>query len=119
MAESGVGRANSFVRERKVRVKFDCPLKQGKRCLRVASQEALASLIASLECFQGSAKRFFQRLIEAGQRFGRLSELPPKARNRRSELMDHLITTSNLFPSLTQRPSSSPATAPYLHVISL
>ena len=39
MAESFVGRANTFVRERKVRVKFNSPLIQRERCLWVASQE--------------------------------------------------------------------------------
>ncbi len=37
MSENSVGRANPFVRERKVRVKFDSPLVQRERCLRVAS----------------------------------------------------------------------------------
>ena len=102
MVESSVGRANSFVRERKLRVKFDSPLIQGERCLRVAGQEELGSLSARLECFQGGARRFFQRLIEPGQRFGRLPELPPKARGRRSQLMDYLITSANVGPFLSQ-----------------
>src|SRR6266568_8179025 len=102
MAESCVGGANSFVRERKVRVKFDSPLIQGERCLRVASQEELGSLSARLECFQGGAGRFFQRLIEPGQRFGWLPELPPKAHGRRSQLMDYLITSANVGPFLSQ-----------------
>src|ERR1700739_453151 len=102
MAESSLGRANSFVRNPKVRVEFDFPLKQGERCLRVASQEELDSLIARLECFQRGAEVFFRRLIEAGQRFGRLPELPPKARGRRSYLMDYLITIANVGPLLSQ-----------------
>src|SRR5271155_2260296 len=102
MAENSVGHANSFVRERKVRVKFDSPLIQGERCLRVARQKEFGTLSARLECFQGCARRSFQRLIEAGQRFDRLSELPPKTRGRRSELMDHLITRANVGPFLCQ-----------------
>src|SRR6266436_4568174 len=102
MAESSVGRANSFVRERKVGIKFDSPQIQGERCLRVASQKELGSLSARLECFQGGAGRFFQRLIESGQRFGRLPELPPKAHGRRSQLMNYLITSANVGPFLSQ-----------------
>src|SRR5260370_20426163 len=102
MTEFSVGRANSFVPERKVRVKFDFPLKQGERCLRVAGQEELGSLSADLECFQGGAGRFFQRLIEPGQRFGRLPELPSKAHGRRSQLIDYLITSANVGPFLSQ-----------------
>src|SRR6266496_6658447 len=102
MSESSVGRANPFVRERKVRVKFDSPLIEGERCLRVASQEELGSFSADLECFQGSAGRYFQRLIEPGQRFGRLPELPPKPHGRRSQLMDYLITSANVDPFLSQ-----------------
>src|SRR5579864_5961913 len=102
MAESSLGRANPFVGDGKVRVKFDFPLKQGERCLWVASQEELDSLIARLECFEGGAERCFQRLIEAGQRFGRLPELPPKARGRRSQLMDYLVTNANVGPFLSQ-----------------
>src|ERR1700677_109060 len=102
MSENSVGHANSFVSERKVRVKFDFPLKQGERCLRVASQEKLDSLSARLECFQGGAGRFFQRLIEPGQRFGRFPELPAKAHSRRSQLMDYLITSANVGPFLSQ-----------------
>src|SRR5258708_2089586 len=102
MAESIVGRANPFVRERKVRVKFDSPLIQGERCLRIASQEELGSLSADLECFQGGAGRFFQRLIEPGQRFGRLPELPSKAHGRRSQLMDDLIASANVGRFLSQ-----------------
>src|SRR5216683_2376045 len=102
MVESSVGRANCFVRERKVRVKLDSPLIQGERCLRVAGQEKLGSLFARLECFQGGAGRFFQRLIEPSQRFGRLPELPPKAHGRRSQLMNYLITSANVVPFLSQ-----------------
>src|SRR6266852_7075407 len=102
MAESSVGRANSFVRERKLRVKFDSPLVQGERCLRVASEKELRSLSADLECFQGGAGRFCQRLIEPGQRFGRFPELPPKAHGRRSQLMDYLITSANVGAFLSQ-----------------
>src|SRR6202453_3273027 len=119
MAESFVGRANPFVRDRKVRVEFDFPLKQGERCLRVASQEELHSLIARLECFQGGAERFFQRLIEAGQRFGWLPELPPKARDRRSQLMDYLITSANVGPFLRQGRFCSAVECPDLQVISV
>src|SRR6266436_806348 len=102
MAESCVGGANSFVRERKVRVKFDSPLIQGERCLRVASQKELRSLSADLECFQGGAGRFFQGLIKPCHRFGRFPELPPKAHSRRSQLMDYLIASANVIPFLSQ-----------------
>src|SRR5882724_441809 len=102
MAEIRVGRANPLVREGKLRVKFDSPLIQGERCLRVASQKELGSLSARLECFQGGAGRFFQRLIEPGERFGRLPELPPKAHGRRSQLMNYLITSANVVPFLSQ-----------------
>src|SRR5271165_3595085 len=102
MAEFCVGHANSFVRERKVRVKFDSPLIQGERRLRVASQEELGSLSARLECFQGGAESFFQRLIEPGQRFGWLPELPTKAHGRRPQLMDYLMTSANVGSFLGQ-----------------
>src|SRR6266566_9756186 len=114
MTELSVGRANSFVRERKVRVKFDCPLVQGERCLRVASQEKLGSLSSRLECFQGGAGSFFQRLIKPGQRFGRLPELPPKAHGRRSQLMDYLITSANVGPFLSQGRSGFAVECPHL-----
>ena len=99
MAENSVGHTNSFVGERELRVKFDSSLIQRERRLRVASEEELGSLSARLECFQGGAERFFQRLIEPGQRFRRLPELLAKARARRSQLMDDLITSANLVPS--------------------
>src|SRR5580698_659072 len=102
MAEKSVGHANSFVGECKVRVKFDSPLIQGERCLRVAGQEQLSSLSAGLERFQRGAGRFFQGLIETGQRFGRLPKPSPKAHGCRSQLMDYLITSINVPRLLSQ-----------------
>src|ERR1700689_2014416 len=101
MVENSVGHANPFVGEREVRVKFDSRLIQGERRLRVASQEELGSLGARLERFQGGAGRFFQRLIEPGQRFGRFPELPPKAHGGGSQLMDYPITSANLSTFLS------------------
>lgn len=60
------------MRYRKVWIQLDSLLVEFERSLSIARQEELGSLSARLECFQGGAGRFFQRLIEPGQRFGRL-----------------------------------------------
>jgi hypothetical protein len=70
MTESSVCPANLFIQERKIRVQFDSPLKQRERCLWVASLKELSSLGARLQCLQGGAGRYFERLIEPRQRFG-------------------------------------------------
>src|SRR5882757_5540757 len=71
-----VGRAHAPMHEGEVWIQFDSLLIEFERSLSVASQEEFGSLSAGLECFQGGAGRCFQRLIESGQGFGWLPELP-------------------------------------------
>src|SRR5260221_7801613 len=112
MSESAVGRANRSMSDSIVRVKFDSALIEFERSLNVAGEVELAPSRAGLQRLGRRAERLFQRLIEARQRNGGLSQLLPKAHGRRSQLMDCLITSANVRPILSQgrsRPAVEPS----------
>src|SRR5258708_34428908 len=101
MSESAVGRPNRSMSDSIVRVKFDSALIEFERSLNVAGEVELAPSRAGLQRLGRRAERLFQRLIEARQRSGGLSQLLPKAHGHRSQLLDYRITGATVRPPLS------------------
>src|SRR5260370_33571342 len=119
MSESAVGRPNRSMSDSIVRVKFDSALIEFERSLNVAGEVELAPSRAGLQRLGRRAERLFQRLIEARQRSGGVSQLLPKAHGRRSQLMDCLITSANVRPLLSQGRAALAVEGPQLQVITV
>src|ERR1700720_249597 len=108
MSESAVGRANLYVRNRKVRVKFDSALIEFECSLKVACEVELAPSRGGLQSLGRRAERLFQRLIEARQRICGLSQLRTKACGCNSQFVHDLIPLTNvrlLFGQGCSRPA--------------
>src|ERR1700722_1064689 len=108
MTESAVGRANRCVSNSKVRVKFYSALIQFERSLKVPGEVELASSRDGLQSLGRRAERLFQRLIEARQRCGGLSQLCSKASGCDTQFMYDLIPLSDfrlLFGQGCTRPA--------------
>src|SRR5690349_16284081 len=102
MAERSVGRADCFVHERKIGVKFDCSLIQGSAACGLPARKNLVPSVPVWRASSEALVAFSRGWLKSGQRFGRFPELSPEARGRRSQLMDNLITSANVGPFFRQ-----------------
>src|SRR5271168_1368879 len=119
MSESAVGRANLSVRNRKVRVKFDSALIEFERSLKVAGEVELAPSRDGLQSLGRRTERLFQRLIEARQRSGGLSQLRTKECRCDTQLMYDLIALTDVRPLFGQGCTRPAVERLYLQMVAI